>query len=453
MAGAARSVLLASALVLVTSAASDAGQAELGGKVQVRPRYQSDFALDQESDDRLRSDQSLELHVDYEVSERLSLRVEAKAFYRGEFFAADRDTESEHDLQRGETWLYWKRIGGSRFGLQVGRQRFREAREWWWDQDLDAVRVEYRGNALTVELAVAESIARVSLDGGDIEPEDDDVLWILGRTRWKWADTHTVEAFAVHQADHSGTPSDGVVVKRRDEDAVDSDLTWLGLRATGKQRLGESYKGRYWIDVATVFGDELLHDFDTTPSGNRRFDETTHQDVRGWGMDTGATLATEWRLQPRFTIGYAFGSGDDAPASGGTDHSFRQTGLHDNDASFRGVNRFRYYGEMLRPELSNLHIGTVSIGFPFLEQSSIEIVYHYYRQDDATDSLRDAKLDVAPTGDDPAIGQEFDAVIGIEEWEHVEVELAAGLFRAGKAYGALKGELAASIIAQVAYKF
>ena len=43
--------------------------------------------------------------------------------------------------ERGETWLYMSHLFGSNFSLQVGRQNLREPRSWWWDKDLDALRL------------------------------------------------------------------------------------------------------------------------------------------------------------------------------------------------------------------------------------------------------------------------------------------------------------------------
>lgn len=54
----------------------------------------------------------------------------------------------------------------------------------------------------------------------------------------------------------------------------------------------------------------------------------------------------------------------------------RQTGLQDNNGEFFGVDCFRYYGELLRPELSKLQITTLALGFRMLTNSSIEFVYH-----------------------------------------------------------------------------
>ena len=167
----------------------------------------------------------------------------------------------------------------------------------------------------------------------------------------------------------------------------------------------------------------------------------TRHGIHGWGFDLGATWETRLPGRPSLTLGYAMGSGDvrsDSPKvddQKSNDHSFRQTGLQDNNDRFRGVDRFKYYGELLKPELSNLRIATAALGFPFLENSSVELIYHSYQQVDAAKFLRDATVRRQPAGRKRGIGHEVDLVIGIEEWENFEIELIVAAFRAGPAFG------------------
>src|SRR5205823_14938621 len=85
-------------------------------------------------------------------------------------------------------------------------------------------------------------------------------------------------------------------------------------------------------------------------------------DVGGFAVGARTALDSPRRWRPAFTLGDAFGSGD-SNARHGEDTAFRQTGLHRNNDRFLGVDRFHYYGELARPELSNLHIVTASVGW------------------------------------------------------------------------------------------
>jgi len=210
----------------------------------------------------------------------------------------------------------------------------------------------------------------------------------------------------------------------------------------------------YWLDGAWGGGREFVFDFkkDKKKKNHERVSDRIKRNVNGWGLDTGLSWETRLPWRPTLTLSYAFGSGDRTPERG-TDHSFHQTGLHDNKVRFGGVTRFHYYGEVLDPELSNLHIWTAALGFRFWRASSIDFLYHFYRQVYPAPFLRDTNLDADPTGKGQTIGQEWDLVLGLRGWEHLEIELLAGLFRAGSAYGPLSGETAYISTLKVTYNF
>ena len=42
----------------------------------------------------------------------------------------------------------------NRLALQIGRQGFKDKREWWWDNDLDAVRLHFSEGSLKGEISI-----------------------------------------------------------------------------------------------------------------------------------------------------------------------------------------------------------------------------------------------------------------------------------------------------------
>ena len=67
--------------------------------------------------------------------------------------------------------------------------------------------------------------------------------------------------------------------------------------------------------------------------------------------------------------------------------------------------------------------------------------------------LRDSRIDADPTGERLEIGHEWDAVLGMREWEHVDFELIGALFLSGAAYGDLDGALATGLFTKLTYNF
>ncbi|NNE43891.1 MAG: alginate export family protein, partial [Gemmatimonadetes bacterium] len=129
------------------------------------------------------------------------------------------------------------------------------------------------------------------------------------------------------------------------------------------------------------------------------------------------------------TIGYAVGSG-------GADESsvFRQTGLQDNNDKFGGVSSFRYYGELLEPELSNLEIKTAALGFRPLRATSVDLVAHSYRQRSVAGRIEGANLQTRPRGFSPDIGTEWDLIVALEELRMLELEYVFAWFFPGDAF-------------------
>ena len=427
----------------------------IGGQLEADSQYRGNFSLTKDSrDDIFRLDHELQLELLYPLTEDTAIFLEGTASYEAEPYGEANPSKPKRAIERGQTWLFVGNLLQSNFSLQIGRQTLSDKRSWWWDQDLDAVRLHYDRRRLHAELTVAQEMGNISTDPHQNKPEADNVLRLLGNAAWLWTRDQRLDGFFLYQNDHSSRQSIGQLVKDEREDPSDAALLWLGARASGELDLDRFGDLNYWLDGAWVGGHERLLDFkkDKKKKAHLRVSSLTERDVSGWGLDTGLSWETKLPWRPTLTLSYAFGSGDRTPERG-TDHSFRQTGLHDNKVRFGGVNRFRYYGELLDPELSNLHIWTAALGFRFWRSSSIEFLYHFYRQVYSAPFLRDSRLKADPEGKGQTIGQEWDMVIGLRGWEHLEVEFSAGLFRAGSAYGPLSGETAYITTLKVKYNF
>lgn len=149
--------------------------------------------------------------------------------------------------------------------------------------------------------------------------------------------------------------------------------------------------------------------------------------VRGQAIDVGGTWTFhDVARQPRVSLAYAWGSGDDGK---GTDNAHRQTGLHDNSDRMGGLASFQVYGQTLDPALRNLHILTAGIGFAPGERSSIDLVWHSYRQDKVAD-LTDTNL--RPRADlknGRTLGQGMDLVWGWRPDKQWRIKAIAGIFQ------------------------
>ena len=138
-------------------------------------------------------------------------------------------------------------------------------------------------------------------------------------------------------------------------------------------------------------------------------------------------------MEPSITVAYAYGTGDGNP-NDNVDTSFRQSGFQGNSDKFNGVARFKYYGEVLDPKLSNLMIFTGGVGVRPGEKTSLDLVYHYYLQDHASPKISGSDLSTNPAGLSKEVGSEVDLVAGYQEIAALQTKLVLGYFLPGRAF-------------------
>ncbi|MFQ5628363.1 MAG: alginate export family protein [bacterium] len=446
----------------------------IGGEVGSNLKFRGDYELDdEEQDDLARLDQGLELEFFYRPSKNTAIFAEAKSSREQVVYDEEREGGLESRIRRGEMWAYAGRLFGTGLAVQVGRQSFRENREWWWDEDLDAARVYYIGRRVFGEFAIARELPGLHFDSEIADADEEDILRYIGRFSIAYHRDHRLDFFYLQQKDRSGWQIPINSPGFEPDDPTDADLIWRGLRLTGELDFGFAGDMAYWIDTAQLTGSESYFDKDTyanaLDTGAENGDDGSSDDdefgnntfaappgvrkrtISAWAFDVGFSLETELPFEPTLSLSYAVGSGDKG-SNPAKDGAFRQTELHDNNTKYSGVDRFRYYGELFRPDLSNIHIYTVSVGFPFWRSSSVELLFHKYRQFSLSTS-RNSRLKAKPAGVSKDLGEEFNLVIGLEKWKHLEIEIIGGLFRAGRAYGLLSGELAYNSIVKFDFNF
>jgi hypothetical protein len=171
----------------------------IGGELETDARYLGNLGLrDDVGDDEARIEQELEVEIFSAVTDQVFLFLKGEAVYRTAVYADGNPRTFEWTLRRGETWLYFGHVRGSPFSLQLGRQNLRDEREWWWERDLDAVRVHYDHPRFHAELALARKVTRVATDETVGSLVTDKTLRLLGQSTWEWAAHQRLDAFFLH---------------------------------------------------------------------------------------------------------------------------------------------------------------------------------------------------------------------------------------------------------------
>jgi len=307
--------------------------------------------------------------------------------------------------------------------LRLGRQQFFEPRRWYLNNRLDGIRLFLDPAPFHLFVSLSTPV-----------PSHSDSIRLFDNIFRRRTQTDLIANLTYSLSTKSSIGS-YVIVGSKHENRIkrgnppEEDPIWIGFRVYGKENVTLPFKSpkflkqlfkpkiQYWLDAAFVTG------------------SAKSKEIRGFGLDLGLTaIARKIALKPYITMAYAFGSGDKTTKDG-VDHNFRQTGFQLNSGVFGGVVNFNYYGVLLQPELSNIHIATAGLGFRPSKKSSIELVYHHYSQYHAVSKLRDEAISRDPRGKTTNLGDEFDIILGSREIENVRIRFRNGYFLPGPAYG------------------
>ena len=413
--------------------------------------------------------QQFQTQVDADITEDLS------AFAQGRVLNID--GESGFDDDTGESigvdqtffelrqlWLMQRNLFGVvPLGVQAGRMRVGEPRGLWWNSDFDMARLRWDSTLVNGFVGIGEEMTSWrSTTDNDFREDDQDRFRALGEASWQYTHNHFLEGRFLYEDDHSGHERAGTVISAADRDDSDLEAVWAGVRAAGASDSGTFFGPlQYRADLVSLFGDDDMQTSVPAAGGGRTITGSRSRDVEAWAFDGMVIAKPHERVA--VTGGYAFGSGDDDPADG-TDEGFRQTDL-DGNFSRMGLQRSsqRNYGEVLRPDLANIHVLTAGADYALTEFSNVGLTYFNYRQDEEAAAVRGSGLTVNPNGMDDDIGQAADLTLFVnvsEEFsvavphvDDIDFRFVAGSFFPGDAYDPNDGDAAYRVFSELKFRF
>jgi alginate production protein len=302
-------------------------------------------------------------------------------------------------------------IRDSPMEFAAGRRNYEDDRHWLWDTSLDIA-----------SIAAKQGAFRLEAFGGR------EVQWDLDLAPHQRQARDRIDTYVLY-ADYRGIEDHKLAaytIVRDDRTLNEGRPRLVGVRALG----APSNNFNYWVDLATLGGTDELR-----------------QKVSAAAVDVGGTYRfSGLPLAPSITLGYAFATGDGNP-NDGRNKEFRQSGLQSNEIKLGGIPKFKIYGEVLDPELSNLEIVTLGLGIRPAPDVSLELVYHRYRLDKLADAIRTSALTAVMNQDDTQlskyVGRELDIVLGFRNVfgiRRLGVDVRAGRFYPGKAFRIEEGD-------------
>lgn len=375
----------------------------LGGQISANPEWQDDYDLSNTSrKDRNKLSYGGKLDALWLLGESGSYAMFEISFGRNE---TTRQSSSTDTFTYAEQFEVTRALGSFRLTdelqLITGRQDFYETRRFLYDELLDGVRLMSNHGPLEMEVGAATGRA-VAAENNATE----DTQLLEGNVRYQLGKEWTASAY---------------VLKRFDATVEDHEPFLYGLRSLDRPRYGLGH----WVELGGALGHST---FLADPNNSAtRFES----DLLGFAFDVGATWTFDAPGRPYLAAGYAMGTGAGINAK---KQGYRQSGYNDNNGKMGGVTSIRYYGELFRPELSNVGIATLAGTVRPFDDSAITLLWHSYIQDTPTTYSPSSDLRTTTNGISPSLGYEIDLVFGYRPRPGMTLEFTAGRFVPGAAY-------------------
>jgi len=308
-----------------------------------------------------------------------------------------RKSSTDLKLDVKELYVKSKNLFNNNANFLIGRKYLKDERGWYYKTSLDTIGISNKNDLLLYELYLGKRLTKnnSAYDPNEIATNLKDAKFLFAHLSYEYFKDNTIEGFFIHE----------------DNKNAEKKLNWTGLRAQGKIPQQNFNMFSYWADVATMRGD--LNQSSTT----------------GLGFDIGAKYY--------FTNYFAAVAGSLAYGSGGG-NLFVQPSFTNNRSNYLSKDlSFRYYGEFLQPELSNMTIGSLYFlrYLNTLKDKTVILALHNYTQDKHSSTQYNAtNKTVNPGGKKNNIGNEIDLILHYDLIPNTYWRYSLGYFIGGDAY-------------------
>lgn len=369
-------------------------------------------------------------------------------FFKGDIRGVFQHRQRENNLLTNEIWdgrfevrqLYLENrriVESLPFGLLAGRKQFRDNRGWWYDNQLDVAQLQYNSTLFSASFSYGGRIIDERFVSETQNIGFEDSQFFIGHADYHYYYNHHIQPFVIYQTDDFSNNKIGKLVNIDSSLKPELDLVWVGVRFNGLFFLPDRSHLDYWADVATVSG--TVRNFATTNVSSNVNSITAIRSIdvsQSYGLDLGViwkAAEDSWGV----SINYAHGSGDDSDSD--NQSSYRQPAIANNRGRVLGPSRDRIYGELLRPELTNIQLVGISTGARLNKYLWLQGSYFHYWQIEASRQLTASNLSITPNGRNKEIGNEVDLTLVATWLDHLSTQLTLSGFHAGSAFNRVSG--------------
>ena len=271
------------------------------------------------------------------------------------------------DIDIKELYFQTYKLFENRLNFLLGRKELFDTRSWWIDRPMDTFGIFNLNDLLHYEIYVGGRLNNRTLlsDTTSLTSNLKHTRFLLVHIDYLW---HYLEHIGIFTLKEKTTiPS----MKR--------NLNWIGARAFGDKYINENDKIRYWLDIA---------------HNNGKYNS---KNTNGVAYEIGALY-----IKNSYSFGASYASAN---------KEYYQPIFADNKSKFLQRNiKFRYYGEFLDPELSNISILSL-YGFynPSIKDTYV-IALHNYKQINTSYPLQTTEYVLKTNGKNKNIGNEIDFI-------------------------------------------
>ena len=325
-----------------------------------------------------------------ELSEHWFFKMEPRVGLKYSDVNHDKGTDFNLDLR--EFYLMSHDLNDNYLNFLIGRKILNDGRAWYYNSSVDTIGLFnsddlllydiYFGGRLNNEKTFSESDNTYGLK---------DTKFIIAHLKYEYFIKHFIEGF--YLLEHTKNLR---------------TLRWYGIRADGNKKFSNSSL-KYWADFALLRGN-------------------FNQKITANGLDLGA-------MYNKDTSPYSFGVSF-ARGSGSKDgkHNYYMPYLTNAKHKLNKIPNFRYYGEFLNPDLSNIQIISLYGNYDFKNGNTLSLAFHNYNQIKASNVLRATDMVLAPNGKSKDIGNEFDLIWYFNRANLKHYKLVFSYFRGGSAF-------------------
>ena len=382
-----------------------------------------DVSLDRLEDNEI----TIGLDFSYLVNDQFFVFFGGELFNQSETIKTANTRFSESGFELGNTGIGYTWGDEVEYQFEIGRIEYSDERQWWWDEYLDTLGLKIETDDIELMFATGSQQGRQRSSDDFIDPEERGINRILANIHWNLPSDQRLSFYYLSHDDKSASYalSDSIAENRADQS--DADLDWFGVVYQGEHEQDSLSNIDWRIGYTQMSGDEIVYGF----SG------PTITDIERFDIDASAyELLLEWKPEwvdeVKFIFSHAVGSGD-GNLGDSRIGSFRQSGLHSNEDDYH------YYGELYRPELSNIQIHMLGVNLKAVEDLDIKLLLHNYRQDELDTEMREVAIDLDTNGLNRDLGNEIDIIATFAIADGFELEFVAAVFEAGDAYSTNSG--------------